>query len=212
MECIGGGHTLQLSGGLAVERAAGARQQDTAYLPPVAAALQALKYSGVFTVHRDDLRTVFGSGSHDQLTGADQRLLIGQGDAFPLPDGGQRRRKTHAAHDGGDKGIRLLRSGGGQKSLLPCQHLNVHVGQALTQHTGGIRVIHRRKARPELPRLLLQKVDIRMGGQCRHGKAQLPGHLQCLPSDRAGRSQKGDGFRHSMYSLNTMSRRTPASR
>ena len=199
-------HVLQLVEGPSVERPAGAGQQDTPHLTPVPAALQALKHRAVLTVHRHDLRAVFLRRVHHQLTGAHQRFLIGQRDAFAFLNCRQCGTQPHAAHHGSHHRVRLGHSGGSQQALLPCHDLNAGPPQPFFQRQRRIFVIQYRKARHILPRLLLQQVYLCIGGQRRHAEAQLPGHLQRLPPDGAGSPQQGDGFRHRSF-LNTASQR-----
>ncbi|CAN3971336.1 Transcriptional regulator, AlpA family, partial [Dysosmobacter welbionis] len=67
---------------------AGTGQDQPPDLPAVGAALKALEDGRVLRVHRHDLGAVRIRRIHHQLSGADQRLLVGQGDALSLPDGG----------------------------------------------------------------------------------------------------------------------------
>ena len=199
-------HMLQLLVASAEKRPAGAGQPDAPHLVPVPAPLQTLEHRAVLAVHRHDLRAVLRRRGHHQLAGADQRLLVGQRDALALFDGRQRGLQPHAAHDGGDHRVRLGHGGGSQKAFLPCHDLYSGAPEPLFQLQRRIFVIQHRKARHELPRLPLQQVDLRVGGQCRHGYSLLPDHLQGLPSDGAGSAQQGNGFRH-RSPLSTASRR-----
>ena len=207
---IGGGDGLQLLIGAAEEGTAGAGQQQPPDLIAVPAALETLENGAVLGVHGDDVRAAALRLGHDQLPGADQGLLIGQGDAFFLPDGGQGGLQAHAAHNGGDHGVGLGQLSRQQQALRPRLHPDVRVRQAQAQLPGGVPVVQHRQGGVKLPCLLLQQVHLAVGGQGRHGKAQLPGHLQGLAADGAGGAQQGNGFCHVAILLMPFMPPTPA--
>ena len=202
LQRMGRRHGLQFLIAPAEERAAGAGQDQAAYLPSVGAALQTLKNSGMLAVHRHDIRAVFLRGGHHQLSGAHQRLLVGQGDAPPKADGRQRRLQSYAAYHGGHHRVSLLRLCRRQKALRPRQHLDIRIAQTLPQLLRRGGVIKHRKARAELPRLRFYQLHTAVGRQRGHPQLQFPGHGQRLPPDGPGASQQGNGFCHDNF-LNT---------
>ena len=196
LQGIGGSDPLQVPEAAAEEGAAGAGQQQPPDLIPVPAALETLENGAVLGVHGDDVRPPALRLGHDQLPGADQGLLIGQGDAFFLPDGGQGGLQAHAAHNGGDHGVGLGQLGRQQQTLRPLRHPDIRIRQPQAQLTGGVPVIQHRQLGVKLPGLPLQQVHLAVGGKGRHGKAQLTGHLEGLAADGAGGAQQRDGFCH----------------
>ena len=64
-------------------------------------------------VDGDDLRAAPRGFLHDKLARADERLLVGEGDAFPFADGRKRRPQADHAGDRGHDGV-----GSGQRRRL----------------------------------------------------------------------------------------------
>ena len=56
-------------------------------------------------VDRDDLRAAPRGFLHDQFARADERLLVGEGDALPFVDGRERRPEANHAGDGRYDGV-----------------------------------------------------------------------------------------------------------
>ena len=69
-------------------------------------------------VHRDNFRPAFFRLGHHQLTGANQRLFVGEANALARPNGSQGRLQTHHAHNGGNHAIRLGDGGSFNQPLL----------------------------------------------------------------------------------------------
>ena len=137
-------------------------------------------------VHRHDLRPIGIRRVHHQLSGADQRLLIGQGDALLLPDGGQGGAQAHHAHHGGDHRVRLGADGGLQQGLRPPQDTGVRVRQADRQVLCRRLVCQHRQPGAEFSRLGLQPLRVGMGREGGHPQPQLLRHVQRLAADGAG--------------------------
>ena len=94
----------------AEKRPAGARQDQPPHLFSIAAAHQTLENGRMFRVDREDLRAAPRGFLHDKLARADERLLVGEGDALSLADGRKRRPQAdhagHGSHDGVGSGQR----------------------------------------------------------------------------------------------------------
>ena len=162
----------------AKEGAAGAGEDQPLDLPPVLTPLEGLKQSRVLRVHGQDLRPPVPGLLLDQLPGTHQGLLIGQGNALPLPDGGHGGPQADHAHHRGDH-----RVGGGQlRRLHQALHAGGHPGLGVRQPDlqigGGLLVHHHRQLRPELPDLLLHARYIGVGRQSPHCHAAGGNHLQ----------------------------------
>ena len=119
LQGIGLGHMLKLLPLHAEEGAAGAGQQNAPDLPPVAAAHETLKNCGMLGVHGHDLRAVLLRLGHHQLSGADQRFLVGKTDPLLCPDGSQRGLQAHHAHHSGDDAVHALQRCRADQSLFP---------------------------------------------------------------------------------------------
>ena len=185
-EGVRSGHFAHFLRRHAVKGPAGAGEDQSFDLPPVGAALEALEDGGVLRIHRHDLRPVCIRRVHHQLAGADQRLLIGQGDALLLPDGGQGGLQPHHTHHGGDHRVRLGADGGLQQGLRPAQNADVRVRQAHRQVLCRRLVCQHRQPRAEFSRLGLQPLRVGIGGEGGHPQPQLLRHVQRLPPDGAG--------------------------
>ena len=184
------------------EGAAGAGEDQTADLAAIRAALQALKNGGMLAVDGNDIRAIFAGRRHHQLSGAHKSFLVGQRNAPTQTDGGQRWLQPHAAHHGGDHGVRLCRLRGSQQTIWPGQHLDIRAVQAAAQLGSRALVIKHGKARAKFPRLRFQQIHAVMRRQRGHMQLQFPGHGQRLPADGPRTSQQGDDFCHAR-SLNT---------
>ena len=104
----------------AEKRPAGAGQNQPPHLFLVAAAHQALKDRRMLGVNGDDLRAAPRGFLHDQFARADERLLVGEGDALSLADGRERRPQADHAGHGSHDGV-----GAGQRR---CLEQTVHPG------------------------------------------------------------------------------------
>ena len=135
---------------------------------------------------------------HNQLSAADQSLLIGQGDSLARPDGRERRPQAHHTHHGGDHSIRLGHSGRFLQGGKAPQHPHRRIRQAYRQIPGGGLVGHNRQTRRKPPRLLLYPLNAGMGGNGRHLQPQLLHHVQRLPADGARGAQYGNHIRHKL--------------
>ena len=152
----------------AVERSAGAGQDQPFDLPAVPAALEALENGGVLGVHGHDLRTRRIRRVHHQLPGTHQGLLVGQGDAFLFLDGGQGRLEPHHAHHGGDHGVRLRHRGSLLQGIKAPQDPGIRVLQAHRQVTGGSLIGEDRQGGAEFAGLLLHALHAGVGGDGGH--------------------------------------------
>ena len=178
-------HFLEFLRRFPKEGSAGAGQDQAADLTPVSAAHQALENRGVFRVHRDNLCAVFPGSLHDQRAGADQRLLVGKGDALFSADRGQRRAKAqHADHRRYD-GVRLFVLRSLQKSLHPGENAELLSVQSVLQLGGRLRRRHNGKLRLEFAALLCHEPHIAARRQRGNSDRKLFQHLKRLPSDGA---------------------------
>ena len=192
------GHVLQLSAGLAPEGAAGAGEQDLAQLP-LLPAHQALEDGGMLRIHRHDLRPLLRRPGHDDVPGADQGLLVGKGNALSLVDGGQGGLQAHRAGYGGDHAVRLLHGGGLNQPLHAGAHLDVRVGHGDPEGLGGLFIVYRHELGVQPSGLLLQHIDLPIGGKGHHRHTDMLRHGDGLPADGAGTAQNGNGFYHTIF-------------
>ena len=192
------GHVLQLSPGLTPEGAAGTGEQDLAQLP-LLPAHQALEDGGMLRIHRHDLCPFLRRPGHDDVPGTDQGLLVGQGNALFPVDGGQGGLQAHRAGYGGDHAVRLLHGGGPDQALHAGAHLNVRVGHGDFELLGGLLIVYRHEPGVQPPGLLLQQVDLPVGGESRHRHTDMLRHGNGLPADGAGAAQNGNGFYHTIF-------------
>ena len=192
------GHVLQFSAGLAPEGAAGAGEQDLAQFP-LLPAHQALEDGGMLRIHRDDLRSLLRRPCHDDIAGADQGLLVGQGDALFPVDGGQSGLQAHRAGHGRDHTVCLLHGGGPDQALHAGANLDVRVGHGDPELSGSLLIVYRHKLGVQPPGLLLQQVDLPVGGESHHRHTDMLRHGDGLPADGAGAAQNGNGFYHTIF-------------
>ena len=197
LESVLRAHFFQLLIAFAIEGATAAGEPQAADLAAVPAALEALENGAVLGVYGHDLRPAAAGGLHHQLPGADQGLLVGQGDAPAQGDGGQGGLQANGPHQTGDHGVGLRRGGGPAQALPTGEHLCVQVAYPPAQRIRCVFIIKHSKARAKLPHLLFHDIHISSGGQSRRGKAQLPGRLEGLCADGAGGAQHGDDLAHS---------------
>ena len=137
-------------------------------------------------VHGDDLRPLLLCPAHHQVPGAHQGLLIGQGNAFALVNGGQGGLQSGDPHHGGDHGVRLGQRGGLHQALPASYHTDGGVSKALFQILGSGFVHRHHQLGLELPGLLLGQLHAAVYRQGRHLVAADLGHVQGLPTDGAG--------------------------
>ena len=192
------GHILQLGAVSPPEGAAGAGEQDLAQFP-LLPAHQTLEDGGMLRIHRDDLGPLLRRPGHDDVPGADQGLLVGQGDALFPVDGGQSGSQPHRAGHGGNHAVRLLHGGGLNQALHTGAHPDVCVGHGDFELLGGLFIVHRYKFGVQPPGLLLQHIDLPVGGEGHNGHTDMLRHGDGLPADGAGAAQDGNGFYHIIF-------------
>ena len=183
-----GRHILQFFPGLAPEGASGTGEQDFMQFP-LLPAHQALEDGGMLRIHRDDLRPLLRRPGHNDVPCADQGLLIGQGDALLGIDGGQGGLQAHRAGHGGDHAVRLLHGSSPDQPLNAGAHLNIRVGHGDLELPGGLLIVYRHELGVQSPGLLLQHVDLPVGGEGHNGHADMLRHGNGLAADRAGAAQ-----------------------
>ena len=144
----------------------------------------------MLAVHRHDLRTAAVSRSRHQLSGADQGLLVGQSNALALLNGGQSGTKAHHPHHGGHYRVRLRQRGRLQKALHAVGHPDGQPPEAARQLHGGGHIPQHYQPGQKCPGLLLQETHAPVSGQSGHPEPKLPGYLQSLPANGAGRPQE----------------------
>ena len=171
-------HPLQFSPCLSEKRSSGAGEDETPDLPPVPAALEGLKERRVLRVHGQDLRAEIPGLLHYQLSGTHQGLLVGQGDALALPDGGhggpQPDHPNHRCeHSVGGGQLRRL-----QQALHPGGHPHRSVRQPDPQVGRRPLIHHNRQLRLELPNLLLHPRRVEVGRQSGRFHAAGGNHVQ----------------------------------
>ena len=177
---------LQFLGCLSEEGAAGAGEDQALHLSPVPVALQRLEQGGVLGIHGEDLCAEVVGLLHHQLAAAYQGLLVGQGDALALPDGGHGGPQTHHTHHSGEHRVCAGQGGGLHQAVHPRQHLYRGVSQAHLQVGGGLLVHEHRQLRVIAPGLLLQPVHAGVGRDGSHLHAAGVDNVQGLPPDGAG--------------------------
>ena len=94
-----GRNSLQLLTRIAKKRAAGAGDDQTVHRLFVIA-VQGFMNGTVFTVHRQDVYTLFTRKRHDKLTGRHKRFLVGDGNVLAAFNGLKRRQHAGKTDDG----------------------------------------------------------------------------------------------------------------
>ncbi len=163
---------------------------------PLLPAHQALEDGGVLRVHGHDLRAALSGPGHDHVAGADQGLLVGQGDALFRVNGRQRRLQAHRAGHRRHDAVRLRQRGRLDQAAHAGAHADIRIGHGDLEGLGRLLVIDRHKGRMKLPRLLLQQIDLPVGGQGRDPDAGVLRHGGGLPADGAGAAENGNGSDH----------------
>ena len=189
MERIGHRHALQLLPAFAPEGSAGGRQNEALDLAPVLTALEALENGRVLRVHRYDIHPAAVGLVHDQLAGADQRLLIGKGDALTGMDGRQRGTQTHDTHHCRDHRIRGRQRGRFHQALHAGGHPDGGIRQRKAQLFRRLGVHHDRKLGLELAALRFHPGHVPVGRQRHRAKAAGGNHVQRLTANGAGGAQ-----------------------
>ena len=177
-------HRSGLLPGPTPKRTTGAGEQDPAQLAFVPAG-KALENGGVLGIHRDDLRTAGCGLRHDDLPGADQSLLIGQGDSPLFTNGGQRGLEPDASGDAGDDTVSAGDHSGVAKGIFPVSHPDIRIGQTRFQLRCSGTVIDSHKPGSEQPRLFLQQYSVSARRKRKHWNTKTAGRLSGLPSDGA---------------------------
>ena len=133
---------------------------------------------------------------HHDLARADQGLLVGKGDALFLVDGGEGGPEADRAGDRRHHAVGLPERRGLHETADAAADADIGIGHGDFELPGRFFVIDGDKVRLELPGLLLQKVDLPLGGQGRDAQAQMLRRGERLPPDGAGAAQHGDGVNH----------------
>ena len=189
LQRIGPGVILQLVTGLAEEGAAGTGQDQLFDLSVVGTALNALKQSGVLTVHRDNLCAVLLGGAHDQLAGADQCLFVGQSNALFCLDCGQRGAQSYIPHHSGDNGVRLWDGRRLNESLHSGGNADIRVRQSCPDIGRSGRVIADHQLWMELSCLLLQQLHAAVCSDGSHRSSAGGNHIKRLPPNGTSGAQ-----------------------
>ena len=139
-------------------------------------------------VHGNNLRAVLFRLCHHQLTGADQRLLVGKADALAGPDGRQRGLQPHHAHYGGDDTVHLHQRCRLFQPPVSVTHADIAVfAQQSFQGNGRFLGGHHRQLRRKLPALLQHPIHIGAGSQRRHtDTCHAANDIQRLSADGTG--------------------------
>ena len=191
------GHILQVCGIHVKERAAGAGQQNLFHFPPVTATHEALENGGMLGVHRNNFRPAFFRLGHHQLTGADQRLFVGQANALSCPNGSQGGLQADHAHNGGNDTIRPWNGRRCNQSILAPGDLGFFTGQRRLQFLRRLPGCHYRQLRVELAALLCHQLHIGSSGQrCNLNLLEVFNDIQALPSNGTGTAQNAYTFHH----------------
>ena len=195
-----GCHVLKLCPRLPAEGAAGAGQQDLVQLPGLSPH-EALEDGRVLGVHRDDLGAHLSGAPHDDLARADKGLLVGKGDALSPVDGGEGGFEADGAGDRGHDAVGLRECRGLDQALHAGAHADIRVGHGDFKLLRRVLVVHGDEGGFELSGLLLEQVDLSLGGQGRDAHADVLGRGEGLPADGAGAAQDGNGFDHVVFPL-----------
>ena len=191
------GNGMELFPGHAEEGASGAGENQPLDFFFVVAAHEALKNGRVLGIHGNNFRVILFRLRHDQLSGADQGLLIGKADALARPDGGKGRLQPYHAHHGGDDAVRFRQRGRFQQTLLPPVYPDGKVFNPGLQLFCCFLRSHDRKGRPESAALLGHSLHTGSRGKRRHPQSgQAADNIQALPSDGAGGAENTDTFDH----------------
>ena len=188
--------------GQRTERPAGSSQNDLghAFGSKITFILrrQGLKNRIVFTVDRQQASTGLPHRLHEQLTGDDQRFLVGQQNRLARTCGGQRWPQAGCTHNGGHDHIDFASRG----HLLHRIDTDQHLGTAILclelggKRCAGILLQHHDKARIELQTLLQQAFQLGMPSQRKHliTLRVARNYVQRTETDRASSAQNGDTF------------------
>ena len=150
-------------------------------------------------VHGDYLRPLLPGSGHDDVPGADQGLLVGQGYALSLVYGRQGGSEPHGAGHGGDHAVRLLQGGGLDEALHAGAHTDVRVRHGSLESLCRLPVVHRHEGRVQPPGLLFQHIYLPVCGESGHPYAGVLRHGNGLPAYGAGAAQYGYGFYHNIF-------------
>ena len=148
-------------------------------------------------INGDDLRPAALRLSHDQLTGTDQRLLVGKANTFLRANGRKGGFQAQHPHNGGDDAVHAFQRRGGNEAFFPPEHPGGQIGNGLPQLGCPRFRSHHGQLRAELPALLGQALDAGTGSQCTHANLRVfSDNVQALPPDGTGRAQNTDAIYH----------------
>ncbi len=187
-------HILKLLLRPAPERPAGSGKPDLVNAVS-GFTVQGLEDGAVLAVHRKDGNTLLSRKLHDQVPCRDQRLLIGQSNLLSRFDRGHSRPDAHHPHDRGHEILVTLHRSHLENSVHPGQDLHIQISHTHAQILRSLLIPHDCLLRSKLPDLLLHQSNTPPGTE-RHDLniSLLPRHIQCLLSDRSGRTQYRNFF------------------
>ena len=134
---------------------------------------------------------------------ADERLLIGKGNALFRPDGRERRPQAEHSDNSRHNGVRQRVLCRGDEAVHTGANFNFLPCQRLTQALRGLLRAHHGKLRPEAAALLGHALHILPGSQRSDAHRQLLNDLERLPPDGAGRTEDRQIFCHHITSPQT---------
>ena len=148
-------------------------------------------------IHGNDFGAVLFRFRHDELSGADQGLLIGKADPLSGPDGSQGGLQPHHAHHSGYDAVRASEGGGFHQPRLAVRYPDGKILNPVCQGLGSIPSRHYGKLRQESPALLLHTLHALPGSQRPHpDPGQVGNNIQRLPANGAGGPQDTNTFYH----------------
>jgi len=155
--------------------------------------LDALEYGAVLAVDGEQLRAAAGGLAHDDLAGADEGLLVREGDPLPRAHGLERRQHAGRADHRRDDRVRPGHRREAQHPLAPSRHLD-GAADGRPQLRRPRLVLHRDEARLEAGDLLLQRGDVPADAEA--DDAELSGErlddLEGVHPDGAGGPEDDD--------------------
>ena len=141
-----------------------ARRQDDPFYRIGAVEVEALPDRIMLAVDRQQGRAAPGDLLHDEPAGADEHLLVGEGDDGPPPDCGQGRRQPGRSDDARHYPFGRTQSRFG-KRIGTAGHLDSGSRERLFQSRVVVRVGNRGESRPQSTRLLGQTLRVPVRGE-----------------------------------------------
>ena len=152
-------HIFKLGGGFSEERATGGRQNQLFYAGVVALCLKALKYRGMFAVHRKNFYPMLCGIVHNAPAPRHKGFLVCKGNVVSGFDGGYGWAQSGYAGYCVEHDVTLRRRRF-ERGVLAAEHRYSCAGKCDAQAPCDVFVRHGNKLRSKLPRLLFKQLRI----------------------------------------------------